>query len=691
MKEVKTEAIRNIGIMAHIDAGKTTTTERILYYTGKNYKIGEVHDGTATMDWMVQEQERGITITAAATTCFWDNHRINIIDTPGHVDFTIEVERSLRVLDGAVGVFCGVGGVQPQSETVWRQAERYNVPRIAYVNKLDRVGANFLNVVNEIESKLKKKPLILQLPIGEEENFVGLTNLITKEKLIWKGEDLGEDFELSAWDETDENKVARESLLETLSEYDDDLLEKLLEGEEPTVEEIESYIRKFTIENKIIPCLCGSSFKNKGVQPLMDAIVKFLPSPIDIGDTVGFDIKDHDKEVKRKPTDQEPFSGLAFKIATDPFVGSLTFVRIYSGELKTGGMVYNPIEKKKERVAKILLMHANKREERAVAKVGDIVAFVGMKNTVTGQTLCQENKPIIYDLMEFPESVISIAIEPKTSADEGKLDSVLKQLSFEDPTFRFQQNKETGQLLIFGMGELHLEILVDRMQREHNVKINVGQPQVSFREGVLSEAVGENNYEREVGGKTQTGHCKLIVKPNNTEKNNLKITVTEREYPKEVLQAIKDGIEDSYLSGIKAGYSIIGVDIEVTHVKFIEESANEVAYKIAASMAFKDACMNSTYTLKEPVMTLEVMTPSDFSGDIISDISAKRGKIQNISSKEAEEVIKAEVPLIELFGYSTTVRSKSQGRASFTMIFDHYEDMDIKIYKPLLEKKGIYI
>jgi elongation factor G len=515
MKGREIQSIRNIGIMAHIDAGKTTTTERILFYTGKNYKIGEVHDGTATMDWMIQEQERGITITSAATTCSWANHIINIIDTPGHVDFTIEVERSLRVLDGAVGVFCAVGGVEPQSETVWTQGDRYKVPRIAFINKMDRTGADFLSVISEIRGKLGKKAAAIQMPIGTEENFKGLVDLINLKALEWSDESNGEKFtqrELSQ-DELQEAKLYRDELLEHLADYDDNLADRYLNGEEISAAEIDKAIRKATIHNGFIPVLCGSAFKNKGVQPLLDAVVKYLPSPLDIGATKAHDAKDFETIVERNPSDDEPFSGLAFKIASDPFVGRITYLRIYSGVLKTGQQVYNPLEKKKERINKLLQMHANKRTEIEEAGAGDIVAISGLKFTTTGQTLCLDHKPIIFDLMEFPETVISVAIEPKTNADEEKLQTTLEYLKIEDPSFTFRNNKETGQLLIFGMGELHLEIICDRLAREFKVGVNVGSPQVSYRESITGTASAEQTVNREIQGKNQFGHVSLSVEP----------------------------------------------------------------------------------------------------------------------------------------------------------------------------------
>ena len=687
------DKIRNIGIMAHIDAGKTTTTERVLYYTGKNYKIGEVHTGTATMDWMVQEQERGITITSAATTCKWNDKTINIIDTPGHVDFTVEVERALRVLDGAVGVFCAVGGVEPQSETVWGQADRYNIPRIAFVNKMDRIGANFENVVTELKEKLGKIACPIQLPVGSEDQFRGMIDLIEMKKLSWDGDDLGEKFEKTELEGEDleEAQMAREALIEMLADFDDDFAEKYLNGEEITKEEIKGLLRRATIENNFVPVLCGTAFKNKGVQPLLDAIDFYLPSPLDIGAIKGFDAKDREKIVERSPDVEEPFSALAFKIATDPFVGRLTYIRIYSGEVKLGQNIFNPLEKKKERVGKILLMHANKREECPVAKAGDIVAITGFKHTITGQTLCLDHKPMIYDLMEFPESVISIAIEPKTTGDADKLNQVLLNLKIEDPTFDFRDNKETGQLLIYGMGELHLDIITDRLLREFKVGVNVGKPQVSYRESILGEAKSEHTYRNELGGKAQFGYCSLSVKP--IEGIDIKINRGQkfREIPNEFIEAIEKGIKEATPGGALAGYPFIGLEITIDHIKVDEIESTELAYSIAAAMAFKDAVKEAGLCLMEPIMDLEVITPNDYTGDIIGDLNTKRARILSMEPRSEKEMIKAEAPLSEMFGYSTILRSKSQGRASFSMSFSKYEQMDSRLAKAFLEKRGIFI
>lgn len=694
MKSAEIHRVRNIGIMAHIDAGKTTTTERILYYTGKNYKIGEVHEGTATMDWMVQEQERGITITAAATTCHWNNTIINIIDTPGHVDFTIEVERSLRVLDGAVGVFDAVSGVEPQSETVWGQADKYHVPRIAFVNKMDRVGADFMNCIAEIREKLGKKAAAIQMPVGAEENFTGMIDLLTLKKMTWAGSDLGEKFVLTdpEGSELDEAKLYRDELLEHLADYDDKLADDYLGGVEISVDTIEKAIRKATIKDGFIPVLCGSAFKNKGVQPLLDAVVKYLPSPLDKGEVSGHDAKDPEKIMGRKPDDQELFSALAFKISSDPFVGQITYIRIYSGEVTSGSQVYNPLEKKKERITKILQMHANKRTELESASAGDIVAVSGLKFTTTGHTLCAEHKPIIFDLMEFPETVISIAIEPKTSADEDKLQKTLEYLKVEDPSFNFRMNKETGQLLIFGMGELHLDIITDRLEREFKVGVNKGNPQVAYRESISGTGVGSNTFRREVAGKSQFGQATIKVEPIE---NSLEIKVDfkkkEKGVPEEFYEAVKRGIQDSAPAGALAGYAFIGIKATVESVEYNETEANDVAYTIAASMAFKEACQKAGLVLMEPVMALEVTTPSDFAGDVIADVNAKRGRILGIEPKHNKDVLKAEVPLSEMFGYSTQIRSKTQGRASFTLTFKQYEPLTTNQAKEILQKRGIYI
>ena len=688
------DKIRNIGIMAHIDAGKTTTTERILFYTGKSHKIGEVHDGNATMDWMVQEQERGITITSAATTCIWKDITVNIIDTPGHVDFTIEVERALRVLDGAVGVFDAVAGVEPQSETVWAQADRYNVPRIAFVNKMDRLGADFEKCVEEIGLKLGKNGCPVQIPLGKEEEFQGVIDIVEQKAYLFSEQDLGASVEEVEIPEEykDEAEAGLESLIENLADFDDEFAEKFLNGDEIKPGEIKTLVRKQTIDGKFIPVLCGSAFKNKGVQPLLDAIVDYLPSPVDRGEVKGFDGKKTDLEISRKPDTSDLFSGIAFKIVSDPFVGSLVFFRIYSGEVKAGQAITNSIKKKKERVGKILRMHANKREELQTAKAGDIVAFSGLKFTTTGETLCGDHKPIIYDLMEFPETVISTAIEPKTTADEKKLLASLEQLKMEDPSFSFQSNKETGQLLILGMGELHLEIITDRLKREFNVQINVGTPQVSYRESISGTGSADSVFEKEIGGKFQFGHCELKVsRDDSVEHVSVESSVKKGAVPQEFVSAIEKGVNDTFSGGVIAGYPMIRIKTEIIHAEYRELESSELAYTIVASNNFKQACQGAGVVLMEPFMHLEVLVPSDFTGDIIADLNTRRGKVLAIDPKQAKEVVKAEVPLAQMFGYSTDLRSKSQGRATFSMTFKEYVEMPHKLAKEVLEKRGIFI
>lgn len=687
------EKIRNIGIMAHIDAGKTTTTERILFYTGKSHKIGEVHDGTATMDFMIQEQERGITIGSAATTCEWNKHKINIIDTPGHVDFTIEVERSLRVLDGAIGVFCAVGGVEPQSETVWGQADKYRVPRIAYINKMDRVGANFLGVIEEIKERLQKVACPIHIPVGVEDSFIGMIDIIERKKFIWDSDNQGTAFKIEELSSTEleEAELYRDDLISTLSDFSDDLAEKYLNGEDISTELLYSSIRKAVIKNGFIPVLCGTSFKNKGVQQLLDAVVRYLPSPIDIGEISGHDAKDFEKIIKRTPSEKDLFSGLAFKITTDPFVGTLVYFRVYSGELKVGSQVFNPLEKKKERISKILLMHANKREEIESCKAGDIVAFTGLKFTTTGQTLCLEHNPVIYDLLDFPETVISIAIEAKTTADEEKLGKSLDQLKMEDPSFKYLHNKETGQLLIYGMGELHLEIIVDRLKRDFKVGINVGNPQVAYREGIDGVASVNKKYEREVASKIQYGEVTVEVSPIDEQVVKVEIDYKNRDIPQEIFEASKKGISDSIMGGALAGYPFIGIKAVIKNISYDQEIANDVCYSIASSMAFKEACEKAKINLMEPVMDLEVTTPAEYAGDVISDINSKRGKIAGMSQKKNKEVILAEVPLSSMFGYSTSLRSRTQGRANFSLSFKKYQKLERGMAKEILEKRGIFI
>lgn len=688
------EIIRNIGIMAHIDAGKTTTTERILFYTGKSHKIGEVHDGTATMDWMIQEQERGITITSAATTCRWRDNIINIIDTPGHVDFTIEVERSLRVLDGAIGVFDAVSGVEPQSETVWAQADKYKVPRLAFVNKMDRMGADFDNCVEEIRTRLDKKAAAIQRPIGAEENFQGIVDLIEMKALYFPMENMGSKVEVKdiPADLLDECQLYRDELLDNLSNYDEAITDLILMGEEVSIDLIKSTLRKAVISHDFIPVLCGSAFKNKGVQPLLDAVSFYLPSPLDRGDLKGHNIKDAEKVEIRKPDSDEMFSAIAFKIATDPFVGSVTFLRIYSGKLEAGQQVYNSLKKKRERINKIFQMHADKRTELQFAQAGEIVAVAGLKETTTGETLCTENKPIVYDLMEFPETVISVAIEAKTANDEKKLVSTLDQLRNEDPSFSYSNNAETGQLLIYGMGELHLEIIADRLQREFNVGVRVGKPQVSYRESITGTASESNTFHKELAGKVQFGNVEIKVEPVDYQAGVLfESKVTNKTIPQNFIDAIKKSINDSTAGGALAGYPFLNIKATLLKAEFNETESSEVAYAIATSMAFREACKKAGLCLLEPIMDLEVVTPQDYTGDVISDINAKRGKILSMGLKQNKDLVEAEVPLAGLFGYSTDLRSKSQGRASFTMKFKNYAEMPFDLAKSTLEKKGIYI
>lgn len=699
---------RNIGIIAHIDAGKTTTTERILYYTGRTYKIGEVHDGNATMDWMVQEQERGITITSAAIACPWKGHHINIIDTPGHVDFTIEVERALRVLDGAVGVFCAVGGVEPQSEMVHLQADKYQVPRIAFVNKMDRVGASFDQVVQEIKEKLDRTPCPIQIPLGCEENFVGVVDLIKMRAITWGDDDLGEKFtEGDVPEEIKEEALSRrEEMISLLADYDDQLAEDYLEDKELTEERLLKVLREATLDCKAMPVLCGAAFKNKGVQLLLDAILHLLPSPLDRGEVFGVGARDKEKTQKRLPSVDEPLSGIAFKIATDPFLGRLTYVRVYSGSLKSGGMIYNPIKKKRERVQKILRMSANKREELPLVCAGDIVALAGLKETITGESFCLEQRQIIFDLMNFPETVISIAIEARTTTDHDKLEKALGQLAVEDPSFSFQNNPETGQLLIYGMGELHLEIIVDRLQREFKIGVNVGKPRVSYRETILDSVEDSQEYVKQSDDRLQRGHCLLRVEPLIQEENDdappldkesirqkqelvFESKVSKRELPSQIQEAIKQGVEDTALGGVLAGYALIKIKVSLLGAEYDENNAHPPFYTMAAGQALQNACRKARPVMMEPLMELEVVTPQEHTGDVLSDINSRRGRVLGMEVKGRKEVILAQVPLAEMFGYSTELRSKSQGRASFTMTFHHYEPLGRIQSKALLESEGL--
>jgi len=674
--------------MAHIDAGKTTTTERILYYTGVSHKIGEVHEGTATMDWMEQEQERGITITSAATTCNWKDSRINIIDTPGHVDFTIEVERSLRVLDGAVAVFCSVGGVEPQSETVWRQADKYHVPRIAFINKMDRIGADFFRGVQMIKDRLKANPLPIQLPVGKEENFKGVIDLVTMKAIIWEEEALGAKFnveEIPA-DLLDEAVEYREKMIEEISSHDDALMEKYLGGEELTEAEIKAAIRSCTINIQICPVICGSSFKNKGVQNLLDAVVDYMPSPLDIPAIKGIDV-DSGEEVDRKASDAEPFSALGFKIMTDPFVGQLTFFRVYSGVVAAGSYVYNSTKGKKERIGRILKMHANKREEIKEVYAGDIAAAVGLKYTTTGDTLCDEDKQVILESIEFPEPVISIAIEPKTKADQEKLGISLAKLASEDPSFRVKTDEETGQTIISGMGELHLEIIVDRLMREFKVEANVGKPQVAYRETITKKVKVEGKFVRQSGGRGQYGHVWLEVEPQEAGKgfefvDAIKGGVVPREY----IPAVGKGVLEATDNGVLAGFPVVDVKITLIDGSYHEVDSSEMAFKIAGSMGFKEGCAKAGPIILEPIMSVEVVVPEEYMGDVIGDLNSKRGRIMGMDSRAGAQVVTAMVPLASMFGYSTDLRSATQGRATYTMTFDHYEPVPKSVADDIVAK-----
>ncbi|GAM10968.1 elongation factor G 1 [Geobacter sp. OR-1] len=685
---VSLENTRNIGIMAHIDAGKTTTTERILYYTGVSHKIGEVHDGTATMDWMEQEQERGITITSAATTCTWDDHRINIIDTPGHVDFTIEVERSLRVLDGSVAVFCSVGGVEPQSETVWRQADKYRVPRIAFINKMDRVGADFFRGINMIKDRLKANPVPIQLPIGSEDTFKGIVDLVRMKAIVWDEESLGASFheEELTGDLLDLAQEYREKLVEEVSSHDDVLMEKYLGGEELTIDEIKAAIRKSTIDIKICPVICGSSFKNKGVQPLLDAVVDYLPSPLDIPAIKGIDA-DTEAEIERNASDAEPFAALAFKIMTDPFVGQLCFFRVYSGTLSSGSYIYNSTKGKKERIGRILKMHANKREEIKEVYAGDIAAAVGLKYTTTGDTLCPEDHAVILESIEFPEPVIHIAIEPKTKADQDKLGASLAKLASEDPSFRIKTDEETGQTIISGMGELHLEIIVDRLMREFKVEASVGKPQVAYRETISKKVKVEGKFVRQSGGRGQYGHVWLEVEPQEPGKgyefvDAIKGGVVPREY----IPAVDKGIQEATESGVMAGFPVVDVKVTLIDGSYHEVDSSEMAFKIAGSMGFKEGCQKASPVLLEPIMSVEVVVPEEYMGEVIGDLNSRRGRIMGMESRAGAQVVAAMVPLAQMFGYATDVRSATQGRATYTMTFDHYEQVPKSVSEEIVAK-----
>ena len=696
-RQVGLANVRNIGIMAHIDAGKTTTTERILYYTGRLHRMGEVHDGGATMDWMEQEKERGITITSAATTCFWVpkignfedvKHRINIIDTPGHVDFTVEVERSLRVLDGAVALFCAVGGVEPQSETVWRQANKYNVPRVAYVNKMDRVGANFFEAVKAIRERLGANPVPIQIPIGQGEMFAGVVDLIRMKGIIYDKDD-GSTFEEVEipHDLESEAKHWRINMLEAVSELDETLLEKYLEGEEITESEVRRVLRQATLDGTIIPALCGSSFKNKGVQFMLDAVIEYLPSPVDVGDVAGHH-PSNDQEINREPKDDAPFAGLAFKIATDPFVGKLTFFRVYSGVLKAGSYVLNTVTGKKERIGRLMQMHSNKREERDAVYAGDIAAAVGLKDVKTGDTLCDESKPIVLEKMVFPEPVIQIAIEPKTKADSDKLGLSLSKLAEEDPTFRVSSDEETGQTLIAGMGELHLEVLVDRLKREFRVEANIGQPQVAYRETIRSAVEHEGKFVRQSGGKGQFGLVNIKLEPLEEGKGYEFVdAIKGGVIPKEYIPAVSAGIQEAMKDGVVAGYPVQDVKVTLFDGKYHEVDSSEMAFKIAGSIGFKGAARKANPVLLEPIMKVEVITPEEYLGDVMGDLSSRRGHIEGMGERAGAQFVKAKVPLSEMFGYSTILRSMTQGRANYTMEFECYNEVPKNIAEALQEKK----
>ncbi len=676
-RQTSLEQYRNIGIMAHIDAGKTTTTERVLYYTGKSHKIGEVHEGAATMDWMEQEQERGITITSAATTCFWKNHRINIIDTPGHVDFTIEVERSLRVLDGAVAVFDSVAGVEPQSETVWRQADKYHVPRICFVNKMDRIGANFFRTVDMIIDRLGAVPLVVHLPIGTEADFVGLVDLIQMKAIRWKDETMGAEYVLEdiPVDLKEEAAAYRKTLIETAVEQDDQALEAYLNGEEPDIDTLKRCIRKGTVSAVFVPVLCGSAFKNKGVQPLLDAVVDFLPSPLDIGAVKGESL-DGDKELVRNPSDDEPFSGLAFKIMTDPFVGSLTFVRVYSGILNAGSYILNSIKDEKERVGRMLLMHANSREDIKEARTGDIVALCGLKNTTTGDTICDPVKPIVLERMIFPDPVIEVAVEPKTKADQEKMGLALARLAAEDPSFRVTTDYESGQTIIKGMGELHLDIIVDRMRREFKVEANVGAPQVAYRETITKMAEVDYTHKKQTGGAGQFARIKLRFEPLEAGNGYSFVNaIVGGAVPKEYIPGVEKGLLQASDSGVIAGFPMIDYKVTLYDGAYHDVDSSVLAFEIAARAAFREGVPKADPRLLEPIMKVEVVTPEEYMGDIIGDLNSRRGQVSGMDQRGNARVVEAFVPLASMFGYVNTLRSMSQGRAQFTMQFDRYEQV----------------
>ena len=689
-KKINLEKIRNIGIIAHIDAGKTTTTERILYYTGKSHKIGEVHDGNATMDWMEQEQERGITITSAATTCFWNDHQVNIIDTPGHVDFTAEVERSLRVLDGAIGVFCAVGGVEPQSETVWRQATKYNVPRIGFVNKMDRSGADFLNCINQMRERLSANPVPLQLPIGAEAEFIGMVDLVEMKAYVYPEKDnpKGEIFEEVPIPDDMADVVAeyREKLMEAVSDVDESIMEKYLGGEDVSLEAIKTAIRKGTLELKFTPILCGASFKNKGVQQLLDAVPEYLPSPLDVPAISGIN-PNTQEEVSRKADVKEPVSALAFKIMTDPFVGQLAFFRVYSGELTSGSYIYNSTKNVRERIGRLLRMHSNKREEVKTVSAGDIAAAVGFKKTFTGDTLCPEDKPVVLEAITFPQPVISVAIEPKSKPEQDKLSDCLIKLQQEDPTFEVKVDPETNQTVISGMGELHLEILVDRMRREFSLDVNVSKPQVAFRETITKSVEHDFKYVKQSGGRGQYGHVEIFVEPREAgEGFEFVNKIVGGSIPREYIPAVQKGITEAMDRGILCGFPVVDVRVTLNDGSYHEVDSSEMAFKICASIAFQEACKKARPVLLEPVMEVEVVTPEEFMGDVIGNLSSKRGKVKELSDRAGAKVIRAEVPLAGMFGYSTDLRSATQGRANYSMEFSKYDVVPNSIAEELIAK-----
>ncbi|GMO66313.1 MAG: elongation factor G [Endomicrobiia bacterium] len=692
-REYPLSKIRNFGIAAHIDAGKTTTTERILYYTGKTHKIGEVHEGAATMDWMEQEKERGITITSAATYCKWKDMQFNIIDTPGHVDFTAEVERSLRVLDGVVVVFDSGNGVEPQSETVWRQADKYGVPRIVFLNKMDKIGADFFMVISDIKEKLGAVPLPIQIPIGSESNFQGIVDLVMAKAYVWSGEELGAKFDVVDVPKElkEKTRYMRDKMIELIADYSDDVMNNFMEGKESSVTQLKQAIRNAALQIKLIPVLCGSAFKNKGVQPMLDAVCDYLPSPLDRKAFKGIDPKVKEADI-REVDDKAPFSALAFKIQADPYIGKLTYFRVYSGTLESGSYVYNSVKSRRERISRIVRMHSNNREEVKLVSVGDIAAAVGLKNTSTGDTLCDERKPILLESMDFPDPVIDVAIEPKSKTDEEKLGIALNRLAEEDPTFKVRTDGETNQTIIAGMGELHLEILVDRMRREFNVQANVGRPQVAYRETIKKSHKAEAKYIRQTGGRGQYGHVVLTVEPQQSGRGYEFVNkIVGGVIPKEYIPAIDKGIKEAMTSGTLAGYPVVDVKVTITDGSFHEVDSSEMAFKIAGSMAFKDACKKANPIILEPIMKAEVIVPEEYMGDVIGDLNSRRGKIANMESKSKMQYIKSNVPLAEMFGYSTSLRSLTQGRGNYNMEPSHYEEVPKQIADKILgrEEQGL--